>query len=332
MFIYAGIDEAGYGPLFGPLLVGRAVFALPDRPPAGADPAADPPALWDLLGKVVCRKVNDKRRRLAVNDSKKLTTAAAGIRHLETGCLAFAAAAGHTPTTLDQWVACLGERCHEALEGLPWYAPCADRPWDVLPVRVDAGELAVARSMLAGGCQRAGVEVADIGAAVVLEDRFNRMVAATRSKAATSFTFVAGHLQHVWQTYGQHGPLVAVDRQGGRTHYRELLALSFPDAAMTVLDESPERSVYHLAGAERRMTVRFEVEAEQAHMPVALASMISKYTRELFMARFNAYFTTHLPDVAPTAGYAADAKRFWRDVEPALGQLGIRGEQLCRQA
>lgn len=327
MFVYAGIDEAGYGPMFGPLLVGRAVFVLPEHAPADG-----PPKLWQTLGKVVCRKPNDKRRRIAVNDSKKLTTPAAGLRHLETGCLAFAGAVGHAPSTLDGWIACLGERCHEQLEHLPWYAPCDDRPWDALPTCVDAGELAIARNMLAGGCKRAGVRVADVGAAVVLEDRFNRMVAATRSKAATSFTFVASHLQHVWQHWGEHGPFVAVDRQGGRTHYRELLSLNFPEAALTVLDEAPRRSAYRLQTSDRCMTVCFEVNAEQAHMPVALASMLSKYTRELFMTRFNRYFTTHLPELAPTAGYAADAKRFWRDVEPALPALGIRGDALYRQA
>ncbi|MFA9478332.1 hypothetical protein ACERK3_08490 [Phycisphaerales bacterium AB-hyl4] len=327
MFVYAGIDEAGYGPLFGPLLVGRAVFVLPDHPTPN-----EPPALWQTLAKVVCRKPNDKRRRIAVNDSKKLTTPAAGLRHLETGCLAFAGAAGHAPATLDNWLACLGERCHETLDHLPWYAPCNDRPWNAIPTCVDAGELAIARNMLTAGCKHAGVTVADVGAAVVLEDRFNKMVAATRSKAATSFTFVANHLQHIWQTHGQHAPFVAVDRQGGRTHYRELLAINFPDTAMTVLEETPRRSAYRLQTGDRSMTVTFEVDAEQAHMPVALASMISKYTRELLMTRFNAYFTSHLPDVAPTAGYATDAKRFYRDIEPALATLGITREMLCRQA
>ena len=36
MLVYAGIDEAGYGPMFGPLVIARSVFTLAD-----ADPAAD---------------------------------------------------------------------------------------------------------------------------------------------------------------------------------------------------------------------------------------------------------------------------------------------------
>jgi len=44
MLIYAGIDEAGYGPMLGPLCVAGSVFVLPDH-----DPAAGAPKLWSTL-------------------------------------------------------------------------------------------------------------------------------------------------------------------------------------------------------------------------------------------------------------------------------------------
>lgn len=327
MFVYAGVDEAGYGPLLGPLLVSRTVFAIPALP---AD--SPPPRLWQRLSKAVCRDLARRRGRIAVNDSKKLTTPAAGLRHLELGCLAFAGAAGHEPTDLDHWLACLGETAHHQLDHLPWYAPAPERPWEPLPTTVTEGELAIARAMLRRTCQRIGVEIADLGAAVVFEDRFNRMVRNTRSKAATSFTFVAAHLRHVWERFGEHHPLVVVDRQSGRTHYREPLSDAFPEPAMTVLEETPKRSSYHLRSREAAMTVRFEPEAEAAHMPVALASMLSKYTRELMMARFNAFFQTHVPAVAPTAGYARDGQRFCNEIRPHLDTLGIDETHLRRLA
>lgn len=327
MYVYAGIDEAGYGPLFGPLLVGRSVLAIPNL---ACD--APPPLLWQRLSKAVCKTLSNRKGRIAVNDSKKLTTSAAGIKHLELGCLAFAHLAGHQPGTLDHWLGCLGETCHRDLSGLPWYQAGDESPWQVLPTAVTAGELAIARSMLKHTAERIGVQVLSIGAAMVLEDRFNQMVAATRSKAATAFTFVAGHLQYVYEQFGEHRPTVVVDRQGGRTNYRRLLAMNFPDAKIAILSESAERSAYRLEGEGRAMTVSFEVKADGHHMPVALASMISKYTRELMMARFNRFFTTRLPEVAPTAGYALDGKRFWKDVQPHLGRLGIRNDSLRRRA
>jgi len=67
-------------------------------------------------------------------------------------------------------------------------------------------------------------------------------------------------------------------------------------------------------------------------MPTALASMVSKYTRELLMARFNAFFSHHAPGVRPTAGYATDAARFRADIAPHLPRIGITARDLCRIA
>jgi hypothetical protein len=408
MFVYAGIDEAGYGPMFGPLLVGRTVLAVPHLP---SDPPPDAikdwhgTKLWTRLNKAVCRDLGKRRGRIAVNDSKKLhgagknaarterakltanvsitedgaepsealepeaavelqlasepaiatvtaehTPAFDGksyvlshkpIEHLERAALAFAAVSGRQATSLCDWLDRLGETCHHNLAHLPWYDCTPDRPWNTLPCACTEGEIAVARSLLASTTKKVGVEVLDLGAAVVFEDRFNKMVAATRSKAAASFTFVAQHLRVVWDKFGQHHPQVVVDRQSGRMRYRELLAMCFPEAALQILDETPDCSAYRLtqpatsggggdAHPARGMTIRFEVDSECRHMPVALASMISKYTRELLMSRFQAWFLCHAPTVRPTAGYAADAKRFWEEIQPHLAALAIDPHRLAR--
>lgn len=327
MYIYAGIDEAGYGPLLGPLVVARSVMAIPQLP---GGPATPVPQLWQRLGKAVCRRISGAKGRIVVNDSKKLKTKAAGIAHLERGVLSFAALAGHHPASVGRWLDILGESCHRDLSHMPWYAPADDLPWQVLPASITPGQVAVARSMLAATTKRIGVEMIDLGAAVVFEDRFNRMVAHTRSKASASFTFVAAHLQSVWQRFGEHDPFIAVDRQSGRTHYREPLAQVFPEAHLTVMEESDAQSSYRFEAADRAMTVIFRTQAEEAHMPVALASMTAKYTRELMMQRFNAWFGDRAPDIKPTAGYATDGRRFLDEIEPHLADLRISREQLAR--
>ncbi|MEM1107688.1 MAG: hypothetical protein AAGH99_03260 [Planctomycetota bacterium] len=326
MFIYAGIDEAGYGPSFGPMTVGRCVLRIPKL-----EHDAPPPDLWARLNKAVCRRLSGRKGRLVVNDSKKLKTKAAGIKHLEMGCLAFASlmypSAEDGPGNVAEWLDVLGEDSHRSLHGMPWYTVEEVGPWAELPVSADAGELAIARGVLRQTCGRIGVEVADLGCAVVFEDRFNRMTEATKSKAAVSFTFVAGHLQHIWRQYAEHRPTVVVDRQSGRMRYRDVLAMNFPDAEVDVLGESAGRSTYRIQAATGpeagEMTIHFQTAAEEQHMPVALASMLAKYNRELLMARFQAYFSRILPQIAPTAGYGSDAKRFWQELQPQLSKLGI---------
>ena len=91
MLIYAGIDEAGYGPMLGPLCIGATVFRVRDH-----DPEAGAPDLWRLLRGAVCRKRSDRRRRIAVDDSKKLKAVESAkthpLQYLERGVLAFCGA------------------------------------------------------------------------------------------------------------------------------------------------------------------------------------------------------------------------------------------------
>ncbi len=351
MFIYAGIDEAGYGPMFGPLVVGRSVFAVHGGSETGhgdirtaekhaegeSHPAGSPtPDLWLLLSSAVCRDRKSTRRgRIAVNDSKKLYSPSVGIRYLELGVLTFSALADQQPTTVGKWLDTLGEKSHHDLQNMPWYAPDGSRPWEALPSVLTEGEVAIARSMLASAAKSAGVEVLELGASVVFEDRFNRMVAATRSKAATNFTFVTDHLQKIWRGYAEKKPTVIVDRQSGRTHYRSLLSMGFPDTELTILHERDDSSAYLIESgrdAKRAMTVQFKVEAEAHHLPVALASMISKYTRELLMHRFQQWFSQHAPSVKPTAGYAKDANRFWNQIQTTLTSMSIEPMSLRRMS
>src|SRR5688572_27824110 len=91
MLIYAGIDEAGYGPMIGPLCIACTAFVVPDHDPDTSG-ACD---LWKRLRKAVCRKRSDRRKRIAVDDSKKLKGANDGpvhpLKQLERGVLGFLA-------------------------------------------------------------------------------------------------------------------------------------------------------------------------------------------------------------------------------------------------
>jgi hypothetical protein len=57
---------------------------------------------------------------------------------------------------------------------------------------------------------------------------------------------------------------------------------------------------YHSPGLG---TLSFEVDADSRHLPVALASMIGKYVRELAMERQNRFYAAHDADLPRASGY-----------------------------
>ena len=323
MLIYAGIDEAGYGPMLGPFVVSRAIFALD-----GHDGDTDPPCLWKKLKKAVCRQIKDRRRRIAVNDSKKLYTPAAGLTQLERGVLAFAHLAGYSAATLDQLLAAFCDDDESRVPDQLWYADEAGGP--AVPHDATAGQVSIAAATLRRCAEAEGFAVRNINAAIIYEKRFNELCESDQSKAVCAWRYVSRHMRYVWDHYGEHHPRVVVDRQGGRKVYHGLIQELLPAASVRLQDESDDISRYYIEEGGRRMTVSFEVESEQRHMPVAVASMTAKYLRELLMTRFNHFFLQHAPELRPTAGYYGDGRRFIQEIEPVIAALGIDRHSLIR--
>jgi hypothetical protein len=125
--------------------------------------------------------------------------------------------------------------------------------------------------------------------------------------------------------------LFAVDKHGGRNSYAAMLQHALPEGQIRVEDERPGRSSYRVDGLRREVRVLFEPRADVNHFVVALASMVSKYLRELLMGEFNQFWLTHVPGLKPTAGYPGDAARFWEAIRPAARRLGIPEASLWRQ-
>jgi len=122
---------------------------------------------------------------------------------------------------------------------------------------------------------------------------------------------------------------VVIDRQGGRVRYASALEEALPGASVRTAIETERVSRYEVEGDGRRMIVQFEVEADGAHFPVALASMIAKLVRELAMERFNAYWSARAPELKPTAGYGTDG-RLW--IEDARRLIGPEALSVVRRA
>ncbi len=318
--LLAGIDEAGYGPLLGPLTVAMAMFRIDPWTPG--DRAPD---LWTLLEPAVGRAGSSPRARILIDDSKKLklpntSTGRASTRHpllhLERGVLAFLGASNALPRTDDDLFRALGVDLGEA----PW-ALSSSTP---VPVAWSEAQIAIASNLLAGTLGTAGVGVVGLSCVSVNVDRFNETVRSTGTKGETTLLAIGRHLRallSVPDAAPPHHVRVVCDRLGGRTAYASLLERETSLEA-TVLEETNRVSRYALRRVgetgEARVVVHFMPEAERAHLGVALASMTAKYVRELAMARFNRYWGTKMPDLKPTAGYRQDAARWLREASGIL--------------
>ncbi|HVT79516.1 MAG TPA: hypothetical protein VHM90_02575 [Phycisphaerae bacterium] len=327
--IIAGIDEAGYGPLLGPLVVSATAIEVADLPLA-AEPEAVP-CLWRLLKGAVAKKSPVRKGRLLIADSKLVHNLTDGDRLLERGVLAFLRSMGVPAEglTAEKLLAILGCTNHE-LTAHPWYEPGTQ----TLPRLAEAGDLSIATNMLITALAAAKARTVCMRTAVVSERAFNRLVAGTHNKASALVSITLSHLYHLHMKYGHQGLVVGVDKQGGRDHYTSLLLQSFPEAELKVLQESAEASSYLLreacAEGRRETLVVFREKGESVFLPTALASMICKYLRELCMHSFNSWWCRQVTGLRPTAGYHQDGSRWLMDVEPHLPRLGIERGMLVR--
>jgi hypothetical protein len=337
--VIAGIDEAGYGPMLGPLCVGMSVFRI-DAAPAGDDGWPD---LWAALSAAVVREPREAERqgKLAVGDSKRLKLSNQlktrhPLTHLERGVLAFGASCWGGGVEDD--VALL-DRLGARLDGEgtrePWYGGSAT----ALPLSTTADHVRVLSAQVEGALERAGVRLLELRCVSITEGAFNRQVERWGSKAAVSWEAALDLVQRVWRSSSalrSPAPRVMVDRQGGRRSYAALLERLGRGVVVETVSEGETGSVYEARGpgpgGERRIRVAFAREAEDRQLPVALASMGAKLVRELSMARFNRYWGSRCAELKPTAGYVQDARRWIEDARRAgvVDDTVVRG--LCRRA
>jgi hypothetical protein len=319
-----GTDEAGFGPNLGPLTVSATVWELP------AGVASD--ELYRVLGDVIVRGPAEVAKNdhacVAMTDSKGLfkPKAKAGLRHLERGLLAALAVLDlHVSSWQGIWET-LAPDSAEARRAIPWYADYDTR----VPIDADPTEIPVLAEALGTGLRDAGVRLAAVRSRAVFPEEFNRLVSEHDSKGAALSHITLGLAAELIHAVGPADVSVVCDKHGGRNRYADLLADHFPDTFIQIHGEDRELSVYRFGSSGDRVEFRFQTKAEQ-YLPVALASMASKYLRELAMGAFNQFWCNRVDGLLPTAGYPQDAKRFREEIGEVQAELGIEDRILWRE-
>lgn len=311
--ILAGIDEAGLGPILGPLVMCASVFEVPDE-------LADQP-LWDTLAPAVARKAGRKSTALAIGDSKKLFNRKSpkALRHLERAVLAILAANDHHPAALADLLSIITSDANARAQAYPWY----NLQEVALPRVLSATDISLSGNSLAVAMKKAGVRTCGIRAECVFVEEFNRIIRATGNKSTTALGVTFRLIYYLWSRLKSGSICIHVDRQGGRMRYLSALERAFEGCSFKILREDPNCSAYEMSDARRTAQITFSVGGESAHMPIALASMTAKFLRELFMERFNEFWAGHVDDLAPTAGYYTDGRRFYQQIQEAMERLKI---------
>jgi ribonuclease HII len=314
-----GIDEAGYGPNFGPFIMTSVACRVPDH--------RHPANLWRLLHPAVRRSADADEGQLLIDDSKRVYTVH-GLAGLERGILAsLAGAAGWFLPSLAAWIDWACPDDGDELRREIWY-----RGVQPLPIHFVSDDLVPWAARFEDACTAANVAGWHVRSVVICPERFNVLL----DEGSTKGHVLAHALTYLlrWQRRnlpGEEDLAFFIDKHGGRNTYAAMIHHALPDGIVLTEQESMACSAYRMDGLERGVHLTFQPRADGAHFCVALASMASKYLREVLMLEFNRFWKEHLPDLKPTAGYPGDSVRFLQAIRQTIAKLGLREETLWRR-
>lgn len=307
-----GVDEAGYGPNLGPLVVGATAWRVTH--------AGD---LYEQLADVVGARPHAGQLQIA--DSKAVYQPGGGLAGLEAPVFA---AMGDTPRCWSTLIDAVGADPSACVHEQPWRSA-----WDpALPLDMEPEAIGHARDRLHDGLERSAVAPPQLLARIVYPAEFNDLVDRHDSKGAALSHTTLGLVRRVLDKCGidiaapAEPVAITLDKHGGRNRYAALIQHWLPEAPLVVVEESRPVSRYRVG---QRIELVFRAKGEAA-LPVALASMTAKLLREIAMRGFNTFWAERVPGIRPTAGYPGDAKRFKAQIATEQKKLGIEDRVLWR--
>ncbi len=315
--IAVGIDEAGLGPILGPLVVSAAAFSVPAEK-IGAD-------MWQSLAESVASHKKHLAGRLLICDSKKAYNPSIGTAHLEKTVLSCLKCLSKTPDSVAQLVDSLGSDSKQRLLEYPWYKNIGRQK-----INFNADEISISAGAFERNLDKNEMALIAMKSHCLEAAHYNELIAKIRNKSKVVFQIVCKLVDEIIHSTQHRNYYFKIDRQGGRMRYGESIRTMFPDMALKILDENDNSSSYELGTSYKTVKLDFTVGADDIYLPTGLASMVSKYLREQLMASLNSYFVEKCSQLKPTAGYWTDGKRFLNDLKVIAPHIQYNPAQLIR--
>jgi hypothetical protein len=336
MRLVLGVDEAGYGPNLGPLVIAVSAWAVESR-------LEVLDGLETFAPEFQAASWTSRSAFVPFGDSKKIYQSGKGMAGLNFALRFFESIFEGKPSEKRPWFE-LGRLAQEDLsrvESHPWYRCINPAKGLGRADQVDWNSEASCR-FAREKLRKLGVRLIGFRLRILDEAYFNECVDRLGNKSD-----VLGHisLELAWKVLGEcmdfhsfKGIEIYCDRQGGRKKYAGLISQTYERSHResqvpfcSVIGESPKTSLYSMRHAGIATSIRFQVHGDSLFPPAA-ASMVAKWARESLMERFNGYWRDVVgPGLKPTAGYAVDAARFARDIEPWITKLAIEKNQWWRR-
>ena len=190
------------------------------------------------------------------------------------------------------------------------------------------GDVTYGRTLLDRLIGRSSLRIADVQTRVACPGMLNSRLAEGRNKLAVDLELFEDLI--VTTQARQRDSLLAVCGMiGGIRDYAARFGRFEQDRVAEPQGRRGQRK-YAVQGIGE---IRFEVDADARHLPVALASIVGKYVREICMRRIGAFYQEQIPEITLASGYHDPVTtRFIQATEPERRRLRIADNCFQRQA
>ncbi len=303
-----GVDENGLGPRLGPLVATSVVLEVPRYPRAA-----------------LCRR----GLGLGLTDSKQ-TGGFGRMAFTESVALALVErGGGGLPASLDDFFDRVAPRSRSRLRACCPDEATARQCWGVdLPLPMFGGDAGDGRQLLDRLIGRSSLQIVDVQSRVACAGLLNAKLSHGINKLAVDLELFEDLIASVHVR--QASPLLVLCGMiGGIRDYASRFTRFDSDRVEALANRRGQRR-YAVDGVGE---LRFEVDADARHLPVALASIVGKYVREVCMHRIGEFYRNDLPGLMLASGYHDPVtRRFIEATERSRRRLGIAPDCFQRHA